>query len=191
MKQIGLGMMMYVQDYDETYPPSCYTNQDAYWMDIIQPYVKSTQVFQCPSSGSTSKYDRNYGVNQNIFAYRPVATRPVISMASVASPSKLYMAMDYGTYEFAGNDEFYVTSPTNANYVPGMGSILGSAVTYWEGHSSSSYKKAVYEDDLKDGRHFGGVNIAFADGHAKWQKTAAVYAQYKSTGHGAFEPEND
>jgi prepilin-type N-terminal cleavage/methylation domain-containing protein/prepilin-type processing-associated H-X9-DG protein len=196
MKQIGLGVMMYVQDYDEKYPPSAYdtaaSDVSAYWFGFIQPYIKSTQVFQCPSSGSTSRFDRNYGANQNLFTYKPNGSSVnVVSMAAVASTSKTYMIMDYGTYEFAGGLETYVPKPKNANYVPGIGAVSGYAVTYWESHSSAPYKTNTIEDDLKNGRHFGGINIAFADGHAKWEKTATVYGQYNSTGHGAFKPENE
>jgi prepilin-type N-terminal cleavage/methylation domain-containing protein/prepilin-type processing-associated H-X9-DG protein len=52
LKQIGLGMMQYSQDYDETMPIAAYNmwnRQTTKWMDIIQPYVKSTQLFDCPS----------------------------------------------------------------------------------------------------------------------------------------------
>jgi len=48
LKQIGLGMMMYVQDYDETYPQNQYystvTNKydDQHtWEDSIYPYIKN------------------------------------------------------------------------------------------------------------------------------------------------------
>ena len=59
LKQIGLGLIQYVQDYDETMPFDSYGsgNYASFsngttiykWMDAIQPYVKSTQIFNCPS----------------------------------------------------------------------------------------------------------------------------------------------
>jgi len=82
MKQIGTGIMMYVQDYDDTYPMTAWKNADnpkpplsardiqnaslpyqrfdssidggatqnwTTWMDYTYPYVKSLQVYQCPS----------------------------------------------------------------------------------------------------------------------------------------------
>ncbi len=77
VKQIGLGWMMYVQDYDETFPPSnspansqwgpstTYTNKypckpcrphlktnDSITYDptiYAQPYIKSLDLFKCPS----------------------------------------------------------------------------------------------------------------------------------------------
>jgi prepilin-type N-terminal cleavage/methylation domain-containing protein/prepilin-type processing-associated H-X9-DG protein len=49
LKQLGTAVMMYVQDYDETYPPGmdpCWTFA---WPSMIQPYVKNIDVFSCPS----------------------------------------------------------------------------------------------------------------------------------------------
>ncbi len=59
-KQIGTAIMMYVQDYDETYSPGYYYNDptavgnlDATgihnWSGLIQPYVKNRGIFVCPS----------------------------------------------------------------------------------------------------------------------------------------------
>ncbi|HEY3332903.1 MAG TPA: type II secretion system protein [Capsulimonadaceae bacterium] len=52
-KQIGIGLLQYVQDNDENYPNGC----DCYgkgngWAGQAYPYVKSTQVFLCPSTTS-------------------------------------------------------------------------------------------------------------------------------------------
>lgn len=48
LKQIGLGLMQYAQDYDEVWVSSSYGSFD--WTQLIQPYVKSGQVFTCPSN---------------------------------------------------------------------------------------------------------------------------------------------
>ncbi len=56
MKQIGTASMMYLQDYDETYPVanlSYGANFDGAhggWMQQIQPYIKNVQVFRCPDA---------------------------------------------------------------------------------------------------------------------------------------------
>src|SRR5688500_12259006 len=63
LKQIGTGIMMYTQDYDEAYPcnwfgglwPSTPDGKAYKWMDAIYPYVKNEQVFSCPSDGGTRK----------------------------------------------------------------------------------------------------------------------------------------
>ncbi|RYG54847.1 DUF1559 domain-containing protein, partial [bacterium] len=55
LKQIGLGIMQYTQDYDENFPlslslsNSVTSNPPVGWADSIQPYLKSTQIYQCPS----------------------------------------------------------------------------------------------------------------------------------------------
>jgi len=57
MKQIGLAVAMYVQDYDETYPPSqnnppsppAPANAVISWPTMIYPYVKNEGIFVCPA----------------------------------------------------------------------------------------------------------------------------------------------
>lgn len=44
-KQLGLAMMMYVQDYDERFPPP-----DLSVKDVLLPYVKNTRVFTNPAT---------------------------------------------------------------------------------------------------------------------------------------------
>jgi prepilin-type N-terminal cleavage/methylation domain-containing protein/prepilin-type processing-associated H-X9-DG protein len=60
MKQIGTAVMMYVQDYDEIYPPAQLSltptgtgNPVVSWPTLIYPYVKNEGVFVCPD-GETS-----------------------------------------------------------------------------------------------------------------------------------------
>ena len=42
VKQMGMAVSMYSQDYDERYMPK------AHWMDSMLPYVKNEGVFLCP-----------------------------------------------------------------------------------------------------------------------------------------------
>ena len=49
-KQIGVGVMMYTQDYDEMYP----TIDFGKYLVTIQPYVKNEQIWECPSA--TGRY---------------------------------------------------------------------------------------------------------------------------------------
>src|SRR6187431_2992756 len=39
MKNLGLAIMMYVQDYDETYPPLWYQAGDGHWPNTVRPYI--------------------------------------------------------------------------------------------------------------------------------------------------------
>jgi len=62
MKQLGLSQLMYAQDYDERFSPECQglqTNtavvptQKWCWRFNMDPYIKNTQIFACPSSNNT------------------------------------------------------------------------------------------------------------------------------------------
>jgi len=55
-KQLGLALMMYVQDYDDTFPGRAATTHYppwdhpwSYWYRVIQPYIKNEQLLICPS----------------------------------------------------------------------------------------------------------------------------------------------
>src|ERR1700712_6152221 len=54
-KQLALAVLQYTQDYDERYPIGMtsggadWGDINNYWVGKILPYIKSTQVFACPS----------------------------------------------------------------------------------------------------------------------------------------------
>jgi len=57
MRQIGTSLMMYVQDYDETYPYIRFHGDNAnkgtrayVWRNVIAPYLKNKGVLSCPSN---------------------------------------------------------------------------------------------------------------------------------------------
>ncbi len=64
LNQIGLSFQMYIQDYDETFPywnwGSSYSggpaatrnNLTSFWSNAIYPYVKNSQVYNCPDNNS-------------------------------------------------------------------------------------------------------------------------------------------
>ena len=60
MKQIGLGVIQYQQDFDETFPLAdvnfrSRTDKDrltAEWQNATQPYIKNEQILRCPSDGT-------------------------------------------------------------------------------------------------------------------------------------------
>ena len=66
LKQIGVGISQYTQDYDEVMPHpyagcsvSASGNGDARcprWQDVTYPYIKSEQVFTCPSSSANNLF---------------------------------------------------------------------------------------------------------------------------------------
>jgi len=199
--------MMYVQDYDETYPPSYVrTTQspppDGYWWvnysmwfwpQIIYPYHHSHQVLFCPSSaytvtgtitssmGKPIANTDQYGVNVMLFpppVEQAASSIPAVKMAAVQSPASTYMIMDAGNYVMAPVGYMAGISPVTGSaftsyYLPGRGSLAGSPAYTNTGTEASNAR----EKDYMDGRHFHGLNIAFADGHAKWLRSSEVYNQ--------------
>lgn len=52
-KQLGLALMQYTQDYDETWPRAWFENAGAStgsWGQVCLPYIKSSDIFKCPSN---------------------------------------------------------------------------------------------------------------------------------------------
>jgi prepilin-type N-terminal cleavage/methylation domain-containing protein/prepilin-type processing-associated H-X9-DG protein len=190
LKQIGLGVMMYTQDYDETYPPyGCtigatppngwvgsweQTNQRWDWPNIIYPYVKSNQLYICPSRDSTS-ITGSYGANTAVMGFATAK-----SLSAVQSASTTYLIMDWNSPRIVPS---YIpnVSVTGYGWLPDSGN-LGVTGVYTS--SPPSY-------DWTNGRHFDGINITFADGHVKWLKSAAVLVQakhYGTSSPSAFDP---
>jgi prepilin-type N-terminal cleavage/methylation domain-containing protein/prepilin-type processing-associated H-X9-DG protein len=53
MRQLGTALMLYVQDYDETYPYirfRCTGSDCLVWKNVVRPYLKSLEVLACPSN---------------------------------------------------------------------------------------------------------------------------------------------
>ena len=77
MKQLGLGMMQDVQDYDETYPRA------ENWNEMLDPYVKSARVYQCPQADAGDM--PTYAMNRRLGG---------ISLNNVHEPTELVALFD-------------------------------------------------------------------------------------------------
>lgn len=127
LKQLGLAVNSYKQDYDEMYPLSypftgpggtrataCGTTA-YWWQDVLEPYVKSKQVFDCPSG------QRNPCIIQVAGSYHASAEMGNnLADASVIKPADTFMIADgfmnacvfahdsYGATARRHNDRFNV-----------------------------------------------------------------------------------
>lgn len=205
LKQIGLGVMMYVQDYDETYPrvlmsagptpPGGYWSGTYwFWQQIIHPYTKSFQLYYCPSGiAGTTPISGNYGVNGQL-----IPRYSSVSLAAVDSPSTTYLGMDTGMYFIQiSSSRDNVSSPSGAFwYIPGTAKYVGCGPT----GCSGTYPLAgdLKDDFNSEGRHFDGNNVIFADGHVKWTKTVTMWNEavkfrdggYSQSTQSAWNPAN-
>jgi prepilin-type N-terminal cleavage/methylation domain-containing protein/prepilin-type processing-associated H-X9-DG protein len=203
LKQIGLGFMQYTQDYDEKYPRSFATyaqvpdngnwggsspNYYWFWHNMIYPYVKSNQLFVCPNgdTSATTPYYANYGVNGFL-----IKSNASVSLAEIEAPATAYMVMDAGPYRLqeangAGYYDWARNPALGFWYLPGTGKYA----------TDPGFTGFYASDFNSDGRHFDGNNVAFADGHVKWLKTATMWSEltkfsgssYSTTTQSAWNP---
>jgi prepilin-type N-terminal cleavage/methylation domain-containing protein/prepilin-type processing-associated H-X9-DG protein len=55
LKQLGLGITQYAQDYDERMPGVSIGGSGPYrWEERVMPYLKNTQIFRCPSNNTNT-----------------------------------------------------------------------------------------------------------------------------------------
>ncbi|MEA3400883.1 MAG: prepilin-type N-terminal cleavage/methylation domain-containing protein [Armatimonadota bacterium] len=167
LKQLALGMLMYAQDYDETFcalyngptrsepwvpghPEFNYHPSYGYfdcWSNAIYPYIKNVQVYRCPST----RYNC-YGVAYGLPRHGADPSGGRVSMfgrptlAEFRRPAQTLMITEKGA---------------------------GGGCQYLLHH-----KYYACRDDHND-----GMNLAFIDGHAKWLR-----AEHGPIPHPGWEP---
>jgi prepilin-type N-terminal cleavage/methylation domain-containing protein/prepilin-type processing-associated H-X9-DG protein len=177
MKQIGLGMFMYMQDYDGMYMVS--VSKDAtgniLWPQFIQPYVKSLNLFNCPSFSKTT------------FTQGSSASAYYNSAASVPYGLNFWLLGEYYHLSEAG-----LQTPSETVLVAETGNSASSAATagYFQcypsyyGYTTPTNTQYGFQGNgaarLTD-RHMDGLNILWADGHVKWMKRSVIEADVGST----------
>jgi prepilin-type N-terminal cleavage/methylation domain-containing protein/prepilin-type processing-associated H-X9-DG protein len=179
LKQIGLGIMQYTQDYDEKFPPNSYQSGQLQsdpampgakflsgtsgsgdhrmtWMDFVQPYLKSTQIMVCPSASDLTRasygYQAAFGGDSNNCANYILGcskTWSPISMAEVNRSAEVIMVSEYQKSIVS-----YLLMPP-----------------YYFYSLNNSY--AGYTPD-QVGVHLDGSNALYADGHVKWRSIGTI-----------------
>jgi prepilin-type N-terminal cleavage/methylation domain-containing protein len=170
VKQIGLGWMMYAQDYDEHVVP--YKANGLPWSQLLYPYLKSRQVFICPSAHKISTYTTNLCDPTNVdglfvtgsFAYNWYHLNPTLvlsgydfasTLAGIEKPAEMIGVQEVN---LAGNYYGYFVPPARWNVTPtaaqgACGGTYGDNIATW---------------------HFDGSNSLFMDGHAKQMRKTTL-----------------
>lgn len=185
LKQIGLGLAQYVQDYDEKYPfghkwtfgnPGCNTYSTWYfgdvganadsWMDWIQPYVKNQQLFRCPS-GPPDLAATQWGPGSGYHGQDPA------NWYGYATNQNVLAWKDAASWQ------------TNCGQVTGQVPVKISLITSVATTITMGDRGRVDREDLPDGslnpdgspgdtmganpsfRHLGTANFLYCDGHVK------------------------
>ena len=173
LKQLGLGLMQYSQDYDERTVPFYYAftengaSKGAYWFGVsdfgtsidmsrglLQPYMKSTQIQDCPSAASlplgSPPNPLAYGMNFMILGTASTGGLNMgVSLASIQSPS-----------ETVGFGESARINPNSL------------AVERFTQVTPPSQSRAAKQYPTVNGRHFGTSNVLWLDGHVKAMKVS-------------------
>lgn len=181
MKQFTLGMLMYVQDYDEHFPPQDPDTtrpqlMDDLWLFVIVPYIKTppadwasarANIYVCPS-------------NPNL---------------QLVSDSVVQQALQFWGWDLAR--EFRLTRAPDGRWkwhcsyaindsIIGETGIGFTALAAWQQPASEYlFMESTFDTDVDSNdvdfedneifmEHSDGMNIAFVDGHVKWIRDARV-----------------
>ena len=185
LKQIGLAIMQYTQDYDERLfghrnygPPfnACGSGYAA-WPTFIEPYTKNWQIYNCPS------YDKSYGggcssINTTVYG---------ISFGNLTYVSNVTNSGLAGITERCTSN-CGVTLHGNGSSTP-LAAIENPSGTV---HIMDSRNGTVGYDVVSPGdtggvysryvddRHLETVNILYVDGHVKAQKRSSIIGPTKA-----------
>ena len=161
LKQLGLAMMQYSQDYQEKFPPFAIHNVASStppfsrpygWADAIELYAKNLQILQCPSESHTTRTEdatqsgfTDYWFNTNLNAR---------ALKEIASPAATFL-LGEGNDGRDGSDARY-----NRDVLPQS----------WLAELPPDSEIAPPPAQ----RHLDFGNYLFADGHVKALKPQQV-----------------
>jgi prepilin-type N-terminal cleavage/methylation domain-containing protein/prepilin-type processing-associated H-X9-DG protein len=153
-KQMGLALLQYAQDYDERMVMRYFTG--FHWQTQIAPYVKNTQVFNCPSTQNIS-----YGYQQD-FLDR-------CALGNIVRPAEIVMVADvkriFNSTGGLGYDR-NLRRPSRFGTPPAI-------------PANDADDMPVTGDTAYYGRprgvHNQGANVVYTDGHVKWGRTDTFF----------------
>jgi len=172
LKQIGLAIMSYTQEYDENYPPYFNytdpanpdngTSNSAVWKQLVQPYVKSTDLFKCPSNPRNGEVDWGANALQNL----PAINRSYSSNVRLIGPR-------WTTDNSRGMS--HINAPASKIMVSeGWG--VGMGWPDWGGANPGNWANEGFAG------HLGTMNVLYADGHVKSMRPVATMTPFNQWG---------
>ena len=201
-RQLGSALAMYTADYDERFPHGLgvAANKRLWagegWAGEVIPYVKSRKLFACPDDAGSGAV--SYGYNINLVAIpdgeedeEHLSPPPGISVAELESPSKTVSLFEVSGVEAnldapregadGGTPGKHYSASSN-----GLDNRL-YAQRDWSTRTENQYATGYLggrlphdpratQFSITQGRHHGGANYAFADGHTRWLRGERVSA---------------
>ena len=211
LKQIGLGISQYTNDYDEVYPlgwegpiqvpslPFAGT-----YLTEIAPYVKTTAIWKCPDcAGAAAARPWDYGYNAQEFgadfSYSSTTTVPadVLStqVSQIYKPSTQIIVSDYmwtakvynSTWATWPSDPTTWVENAHSNWTPDFPMVTFPSPCLGPRHSWSFTSSGGYAvGNYMAARHNLKANCLFADGHVKAMDIAAIYSDPTTDTNNAY-----
>lgn len=147
LKQIGLGLLQYSQDYDEKFM-SDWDGTHGY-KQTLQPYLKSAQIWQCPSNSQNTVVH---------MAADPAQNLPTIYVSYDANPRLISPEWGGGSPSLS-----FLQSPTTKI-------IVSENVNTYYGMMYADWTPGGAGNNMADcafAGHLGTMNALFSDGHVK------------------------
>ena len=212
LKQLGLGFAQYTQDFDEKMPPgvNSVTGVGVGWAGQVYPYLKSVQIFACPSDSGTvaaNKSRMSYAYNTALTELEQNGVNwygARSSMAKLNAVAKTVLAYEVTNTSAVVDAGSEVGATTQSPAGVGSGGFMwvygevgynnltsGGLYATGVGSRGGTVGTGAAQFADQNGRHMEGSNYLMVDGHVKWFKPAAVSTGFAATtptdGQGAVE----
>ena len=191
LKQIGTALQLYIDDFDQTYPcAQSWYNNDHY---MTSPFYRM-RAYGIPMTAKDPAKDTGDGFKSNFL------TCPTNRSAWNGDPNMLFGY--YISYYPRSCDASYgynaASSVETFNSGYGLGCYIGDASgkEYCRAEpeinspaATFAFMDARYNPWIFEGYYYAcwchntGVNIVFADGHAKWYKPSVAYVLPEDIGY--------
>jgi prepilin-type processing-associated H-X9-DG protein/prepilin-type N-terminal cleavage/methylation domain-containing protein len=168
LKQVGLAVILYVDEHDGNYPPMMVGNWAApFWQDLLSSVLPGTTAglgrnpsFYCPSASKHHSIS-DYGNNQLIISNSIHSTQAAVNQSRLTRPSELIMIMD--AMEYVSSSSSYIAS------------------WYTNVHSSGFYGAPLTALTASPScgnlpRHGKEMNYLFCDGHVEGMNNLVMAA---------------
>jgi prepilin-type N-terminal cleavage/methylation domain-containing protein/prepilin-type processing-associated H-X9-DG protein len=171
LKQLGTAMMMYAQDYDESYPSNWYP-QNGHWANVVLPYLgQGNQLYTggvmiCPSAAYKNW---SYSMSQALNSWNSSLNAWTgLPMSAVTRPAEVVAVGETVQVQAYKSTAAQMEADKNC----------------WGGENGNGVGANILDDDNADStkpcysmpryRHSGGASFTFADGHVKWMRKGTL-----------------
>ena len=176
-RQIGLGSVMYSQDYDETLVPGCtgsFNNARnvsyVHFDTLLHPYIKNWDVWSCPSAENDATRKLSVGMNKYgaalLYFDNINPPQQAIAVADLATPAEFILMNEVPP------------APSNAGIASYNGQLsFGQSYGACLAYLTSVGITGAYSPNVQHYlRHQQGAVYIFADGHAKWMRPQQTFS---------------